>query len=77
MSEKVDSKQGLPESYPKINISAKMFVERMNNYFELQKALGSKTFHGDTGDKVKVLLFTNQVTDRPGNNLQVYMKQGS
>jgi hypothetical protein len=75
MSEKVDSKHGLPESYPKINISAKMFVERMNNYFELQKALGNKTYEGDNGDKVKVLIFMNQVTDRPGNNLQVYMKR--
>ena len=72
MTDRVDSKQGLPDSYPKINISAKMFVERMNNYFELQKALGNKTFDAD---KVKVLIFTNQVTDRPGNNLQVYMKR--
>ena len=40
MTDRVDSKQGLPDSYPKINISAKMFVE-------LQKALGNKTFDAD------------------------------
>ena len=29
---RIDIKQGFPESYPKINISAKMFVDRMDSY---------------------------------------------
>jgi hypothetical protein len=69
---RVDSEQGLPESYPKINISAKMFIDRMNNYCELQSALGNKTFDNE---KVKVITFLNNVTDRPGNNLQLYTKR--
>lgn len=66
---RIDIKQGLPESYPKINISAKMFVDRMDSYFQLQEALGNTLFKDNT---VKVLTFLNNVTDSAGTAIQLY-----
>jgi hypothetical protein len=66
---RIDIKQGFPESYPKINISAKMFVDRMDSYFQLQEVLGNTVF---TDNAVKVLTFLNNVTDSPGTAIQLY-----
>src|SRR6476620_10460111 len=65
---RIDIKQGFPESYPKINISAKMFVDRMDSYFQLQEVLGNTVF---TDNAVKVLTFLNNVTDSPGTAVQL------
>jgi hypothetical protein len=67
---RVDIKQGLPESYPKINISAKMFVDRMDSYFQLQEALGNTLFKDN--ETVKVLTFLNNVTDSAGTAIQLF-----
>jgi hypothetical protein len=67
---RIDIKQGLPESYPKINISAKMFVDRMDNYFQLQEALGNTLFRDN--DTVKVMTFLNNVTDSAGTAIQLF-----
>jgi len=66
---RIDIKQGLPESYPKINISAKMFVDRMDSYFQLQEVLGNTLFKDNTA---KVLTFLNNVTDSAGTAIQLY-----
>ena len=66
---RIDIKQGLPESYPKINISAKMFVDRMDSYFQLQEVLGNTLFKDNA---VKVLTFLNNVTDSAGTAIQLY-----
>jgi hypothetical protein len=68
-----DSKHGLPsKSYPDIGISAKMYVERMNDYFELQVSLGNTSM---SNDNVRQLTFLNNVTGAPGNSLQLYRKR--
>jgi hypothetical protein len=67
---RIDSKHGMPtQSFPDIGISAKMFVARMNDYFELQVAMGNDLM---SRDNVKQLTFLNNVTGTPGNALQLY-----
>jgi hypothetical protein len=70
---RIDSKHGLPsQPYPDIGISAKMYVERMNDYFELQVELGNTSMNKDG---VKQLTFLNNITAAPGNSLQLYRKR--